>query len=61
MVHETHERHEGLLCADEVFSTQGAIFEVSRTLGVGFLEAVYQGSLALQFSAQEFCSEASRL
>ena len=31
---------------------RGAIFEVNRVLGVGFLEAAYQESLALEFKAR---------
>jgi GxxExxY protein len=41
-----------MLYADEVFQIQGAIFEVNRELGAGFLEAVYQECLALEFSAR---------
>ena len=41
-----------LLFADEVFRIQGAIFEVNRAMGAGFLEAVYQECLALEFSAR---------
>ena len=55
MVHEPHEPHEprgGLLHADEVFQIQGAIFEVNRVLGSGFLEAVYQESLGLELAAR---------
>jgi GxxExxY protein len=37
---------------EEVFLIQGAIFEVNRVLGAGFLEAVYQESLALEFEAR---------
>jgi GxxExxY protein len=46
------EPHEGVLFADEVFRIQGAIFEVNRVMGAGFLEAVYQECLALEFSAR---------
>ncbi|MDZ4370279.1 MAG: GxxExxY protein [Phenylobacterium sp.] len=53
MVHENHEKHEPLLHADEVFRIQGAIFEVSRTLGIGFLEAVYQECLAHEFKLRD--------
>ena len=53
MVHEPHEPHERLVHADEVFRIQGAVFEVNRVLGAGFLEAVYQESLALEFAARE--------
>jgi GxxExxY protein len=49
--HETHERHETrLLFEHEVFRIQGAIFDVYRTLGSGFLEAVYQEALAIELS-----------
>ena len=41
-----------LLFADECFRIQGAVFEVSRTIGTGFLEAVYQECLALEFTAR---------
>jgi GxxExxY protein len=52
MNHEPHEKHERLLYADEVYQIQGAIFEVSRELGSGFLEAVYQECLALELVAR---------
>ena len=38
-----------LLYRDDVFRIQGAVFEVYRTLGAGFLESVYQECLALEF------------
>jgi GxxExxY protein len=41
-----------LLYAKEAFRIQGAIFEVNRVMGRGFLEAVYQECLALEFSAR---------
>jgi GxxExxY protein len=50
MVHEPHEPHERVLYPDEVFRIQGAIFEVNREVGVGFLEAVYQECLAIEFA-----------
>jgi GxxExxY protein len=52
MDHEPHEPHEKLLHREEVFAIQGAIFEVNRELGVGFLEAAYQESLALELAAR---------
>jgi GxxExxY protein len=52
MDHEKHEKHERLLYAEDAFAIQGAIFEVSRELGVGFLEAVYQECLTLEFAAR---------
>ena len=50
MNHEPHEKHEQVLYAEEVFRIQGAIFEVNREMGAGFLEAVYQECLALEFA-----------
>jgi len=50
--HEPHEKHERLLFQEEVFRIQGAIFEVNREMGAGFLEAVYQECLALEFAAR---------
>jgi GxxExxY protein len=41
-----------MLFADEVFQIQGAIFDVNRHMGSGFLEAVYQECLALGFDAR---------
>jgi GxxExxY protein len=60
MNHEPHEKHEPLLYADEVFRIHGAVFEVSREMGIGFLEAVYQGCLALEFAARGIAFVASR-
>lgn len=39
-----------LLLRDEVFRIQGAAFAVSNGLGHGFLEAVYQECLAIEFA-----------
>lgn len=33
---------EGIIFKDERYEIQGAIFEVYRVMGSGFLEAVYQ-------------------
>jgi GxxExxY protein len=52
MNHEPHEPHERLVHADDVFRIQGAVFEVNRLMGSGFLEAVYQECLALEFEAR---------
>jgi GxxExxY protein len=41
-----------VLYSDEVFAIQGAIFEVNRELGVGFLESVYQECLAIELSSR---------
>ena len=41
-----------LLYEEETFRIRAAVFEVSRVLGTGFLEAVYQEALALEFDAR---------
>ena len=41
-----------LLYADEVYAIQGAIFEVYKTLGSGFLEGVYQEALELEMTSR---------
>lgn len=38
-----------LIYAEEVYAINGAMFEVYSTLGNGFLEPVYQQSLAIEF------------
>jgi len=45
MNHEIHETNEKILFKDEVYAIQGAIFDVYREMGCGFLEAVYQECL----------------
>jgi len=50
-LHEISQKAEsGLLFKDEVYSIVGAMFEVYKTLGTGYLEAVYQEALAVEFS-----------
>ncbi len=61
MNHEKHEKHERVLYAEDAYAIQGAVFKVSRELGTGFLEAVYQESLALEFSATGIPFSAKRL
>jgi len=41
-----------MLHAEEIFRIQGAVFEVNRVMGAGFLEAVYQECLALEFTSR---------
>jgi GxxExxY protein len=42
----------GMLFPEEVFAIQGAIYEVNRAMGAGFLEAVYQECLTMEFTAR---------
>ena len=47
-IHETHEKGVAMgdvLYPDEVYAIQGAIFDVYKNIGAGFLEAVYQECL----------------
>lgn len=50
--HEKHEKYEPVLFQDEVYRIQGAVFDVYREMGSGFLEAVYQECLAMEFGAR---------
>lgn len=49
MNHDTAKKLESVLFRDESYAIQGAVFEVYREMGSGFLEAVYQECLALEF------------
>ena len=49
MNHENHESVQRILYKDECYAIQGAIFEVYREMGSGFLEAVYQECLEREF------------
>ena len=42
-----------LLLADETYEIRGAIYEVYREMGCGFLEAVYQECLEKEFAHRE--------
>ncbi|MEN9360258.1 MAG: hypothetical protein RL095_1793 [Verrucomicrobiota bacterium] len=41
-----------LIYGDECYALQGAVFEVYRQMGAGFLEAVYQECLELELQAR---------
>ena len=49
MNHENHGNHEKILFSDESYQIQGAVFEVYKEMGCGFLEAVYQECLEIEF------------
>ncbi len=50
----------GVLFRDESYAIQGAVYEVYRELGSGFLEAVYQECLALEFRQRDIPYEAQK-
>ena len=54
MNHERHEKHENkIIYKEESNAIQGAVFEVYREMGSGFLEAVYQECLEKEFTKRE--------
>ena len=52
MNHERHENHE-IIYKDECYAIQGAVFDVYREMGHGFLEAVYQECLLAEFQNRQ--------
>ena len=48
---------DSFLYKDETYAIHGAIFEVYRTLGCGFLEAVYQQALEVELMQRNIPSE----
>jgi GxxExxY protein len=51
---------ENLLYRDETFQLRGAIFQVYRLMGSGFLEAVYQECLAIELTRRGITYDASK-
>ena len=49
-----------LLYPDESYAISGAAMEVYNSLGPGFLEAVYQEALAVEFAARNIPFEAQK-
>ncbi len=60
MNHEIHENHENLILKEECFRIQGAVFEVYREMGCGFLESVYQECLEREFFRSHIPFEAQK-
>ncbi len=52
MDHGFHGSHGSLLHAEQTFRIRGAVFAVHGSMGPGFLEAVYQECLAIEFAAR---------
>ncbi len=55
-----HKTGANLLYADECYAIQGAVFDVYREMGCGFLEAVYQECLEKEFRLRDSPFEAQR-
>lgn len=53
MNHEIHGKHERLIFKDESYVIQGAVFEVYKKRGVGFVEPVYQECLGHEFALRK--------
>jgi GxxExxY protein len=49
-----------ILYADESYAIIGACFNVYKEMGSGFLEAVYQECLEIEFSFQEIPFESQK-
>ena len=60
MNHETPEINEKILYKDECYAVQGAIFEVYRELGCGFLEQVYQECLEKELCLRKIPFESQK-
>ena len=51
-IHEKHEKNKIVIYQEESYAIQGVVFEVYREMGCGFLEAVYQECLELEFKSK---------
>ncbi len=60
MNRETRKTREKVLYPDESYAIQGAIFEVYKEMGCGFLEAVYQECLEIEFAARNIPYQAQK-
>jgi GxxExxY protein len=60
MNREKRELHEKVLCPDECYAIQGAVFDVYREMGCGFLEAVFQECLEREFRLRQLPFEAQK-
>ena len=51
---------EKLICAEETYAIRGAVFEVYKTLGSGYLEEVYQNALEEELKLRGIPFEAKK-
>ncbi len=59
-MHTNEREYDGLIYKDEVYGIVGAAMNVSNTLGSGFLEAVYQEALEIEFQDNGIPFEAQK-
>lgn len=52
-IHDQKAQYGPILIKEECYKIQGAVFEVYRELGCGFLESVYQECLEREFALQQ--------
>jgi len=52
-IHEREEKYGKIIFPEESYAIQGAIFEVYRVMGSGFLEAVYHECLCKEFRQRQ--------
>jgi GxxExxY protein len=57
-VHEKEDNYGTLIYKEESYAIRGAVFEVYRVMGCGFLEAVYQECLGQEFTLRQIPFEA---
>jgi GxxExxY protein len=50
---EIHQNNAKVIFKEESYAIQGAVFEVYRVMGCGFLEAVYQECLCKEFTRSQ--------
>jgi len=55
-----HEIHGKVLYKDECYEIQGAIFDVYKEMGCGFLEAVYQNCLEIELNNRKIPFETQK-
>jgi GxxExxY protein len=60
MNREKRETREKVLFPEECYAIQGAVFDVYREMGCGFLEAVYQECLEREFRLRQLSFEAQK-